>query len=42
MYVVNQCLTPSLEIISFGFGLENSSNSFGVPWIFTNKGYNHP
>ena len=22
--------------------LENSSNPFGVPWIFTNKGYNHP
>ena len=22
--------------------LENSSNPFGVTWIFTNKGYNHP
>ena len=22
--------------------LHYSSNPFGVPWIFTNKGYNHP
>ena len=37
---VHQCLTASLEIIT-QLWLENSSNPFEVPWIFTNKRYNH-
>ena len=44
MIVVRSCINVMLESApgDHQLRLENSSNPFGVPCIFTNKGHNHP